>query len=95
MKINVIWRVLAHWFEGLALSGNSYLHSILQLGNQWVAGDELKEATLHLEGHGHDEGEEEEHLEDEKSEDLIQESQRVVPGASHDIRCGPVRILNS
>jgi hypothetical protein len=43
----------------------------LELGNQRVAGDELEKATLHLEGHGHDEGEEEEHLEDEKSEDLI------------------------
>jgi hypothetical protein len=50
----------------------------LQLGNQWVAGDELKESTLDLEGHGHDEGEEDEHLEDEKSEDLVQKSQRVV-----------------
>jgi len=48
----------------------SYLHSILQLGNQRVAGDELEESTLHLERHRHDQGDEEEHLEDEKSEDL-------------------------
>lgn len=48
----------------------AYLHAILELGNQRVAGDELKEATLHSEGHGHNEGKEEEHLEDEKSEDL-------------------------
>lgn len=47
-----------------------YLHAILKLGNQRVAGDELEEATLHSEGHGHNEGKEEEHLEDEKSEDL-------------------------
>jgi hypothetical protein len=67
----------------------------LQLGNQWVAGDELKESTLDLEGHGHDEGEENEHLEDEKSEDLVQKSQRVVRGASLGILCGPVRRSNS
>lgn len=50
---------------------SSYLHSILQLGDQRVGGNELKEATLHLEGHGHDEGTEEQHLEHEKCEDLF------------------------
>jgi hypothetical protein len=67
----------------------------LQLGNQRVAGDELKEPTLDLEGHGHDEGEEEEHLEDEKSEDLVWKSQRIVRGASRGILCRPVRRSNS
>jgi hypothetical protein len=69
MKINVICvlSVLGHCGFMVLLP---YLHSILQLGNQRVAGDELKEATLHLEGHGHNEGDEKEHLEDEKSEDL-------------------------
>ena len=67
----------------------------MQLGNQRVAGDELKEPTLDLEGHGDDEGKEEEHLEDEKSEDLVQKGQRVVRGASRGILCGPVRRSNS
>jgi hypothetical protein len=77
------------------LQFNAYLHSILKLGNQWVVGDELKEATLDLEGHGHDEGAEKEHLEDEKSEDLVEKSQYVILGASHGVRCGPVRRSNS
>ena len=48
----------------------SYLHSILKLSNQRVAGNELKESTRHPERHGHNQGAEEEHLEDEKSKDL-------------------------
>ena len=57
--------------------------------------DELEQTALHLEGHGDDEGKEEEHLEDEKSEDLVEKSQHVILGASHGVRCGPVRRSNS
>ena len=51
-------------------SGLPYLHAILELGNKRVAGDEFKEAALHLEGHRDNEGHEEQHLEHEKCEDL-------------------------
>jgi hypothetical protein len=73
----------------------SYLHSILQLGNQRVAGNELKESTLHPEGHGHNQGAEEEHLEDEKSEDLCRGQSVRCLGASNGNVCGPVRRSNS
>jgi hypothetical protein len=72
-----------------------YLHSILQLGNQRVAGDELKKATLHPEGHGHDEGDEKEHLEDEKSEDLEGESLASCSVSSNGCFCEPERRSNS
>jgi hypothetical protein len=61
----------------------SYLHSILKLSNQRVAGNELKESTLHPERHGHNQGAEEEHLEDEKSEDLRGRASVTFFGASN------------
>jgi hypothetical protein len=72
-----------------------YLHSILQLGNQRVAGDELKEATLHLEGHGHNEGDEKEHLEDEKSEDLSVQWLASCCTSSNGYLCEPERRSSS
>lgn len=48
-----------------------YLHAILELSDERVAGDELEEAALHLEGHRNDERHEQQHLEHEKCEDLI------------------------
>ena len=68
MNINVICTMSAP--EYLARDLLPYLHSILELCNQRVARNELKESTLHPEGHGHNQGAKEEHLEDEKSEDL-------------------------
>jgi hypothetical protein len=73
----------------------SYLHSILQLGNQRVAGNELEKSTLHPEGHGHNQGAEEEHLEDEKSEDLRVRWSVKCSGAFNDNVCGPVRKSSS
>jgi hypothetical protein len=67
----------------------------LQLGNQRVAGDELEEATLHPEGHGHNEGDEKEHLEDEKSEDLRGELLASCSLTSNGYLCEPERRSNS
>ena len=93
MKINVICNTSAR--EYLMRDFLSYLHSILKLCNQRVAGNKLKESTLHLEGHGHNQGAEEEHLEDEKSEDLREGQSVRYLGASNGKVCGPVRRSNS
>jgi hypothetical protein len=94
MKMNVICHlsVMCHLRFMVLLP---YLHSILQLGNQRVAGDELKEATLHLEGHGHNEGDEKEHLEYEKSEDLEGELLANRSISFNGCLCAPERKSNS
>ncbi len=58
-------------------------------------GDELEQTALHLEGHGDDEGKEEQHLEDEKSEDLHGRQSVKRSGAPNGNVCGPVRRSNS
>lgn len=93
MKINVICNTSAPKYSMRDFL--PYLHSILKLCNQRVAGNELKESTLHLEGHGHNQGAEEEHLEDEKSEDLRERQSVRYLGASNGNVCGPVRRSNS
>lgn len=72
-----------------------YLHAILELSHKRVARDELEKATLHLEGHGHNEGKEEQHLEHEKCEDLNTEVSLSLYTPTNDTICGPVRISDS
>lgn len=72
-----------------------YLHAVLELSHERVAGDEFEKATLHLEGHGHNEGKEEQHLEHEKCEDLNTEVSISLYTPTNDYVCGPVRISDS
>jgi hypothetical protein len=53
-----------------ALSVSSYLQAVLQLRDERVLAYEGKQRSLDFERHGDDQGHEDDHLEDEKSEDL-------------------------
>jgi hypothetical protein len=48
---------------------DTYLDPILQLCNNGVLGDEGQELALPAEGHGDDQGHEDDHLEDEQGKD--------------------------
>lgn len=70
MKMKVICEMLALSFQSWYCPVSAYLETVLQLRDERVLADEGKELSLDGEWHGDDEGDKDDHLEDEKSEDL-------------------------